>query len=290
MTSEKWFDWDNPEQGQGSSSSPAQEEQPADGPVMEQAMEQPMAPSIEQSGSDPFQSPSDPLSAVESAAPVEAAELPVLTPSSEPIPQAEAMRPFHLWITGQLKSHEKDRLTDLLARENFGIREVDLELQFEAGRVLLPRISEYAAVLVAQALRGASVEFQLLPSEMASTAEQAPSSRSSISRVQTTGELLDHPAEKIPVTQEAFLPGQETALALDHLIATGLIREPEWKAETSDSYSQIVEALKRELKFKAYLKKADALVRFEAKILTSPWISESECRVQVSALAVRYSP
>ena len=68
-----------------------------------------------------------------------------------------------------------------------------------------------------------------------------------------------------------------------------MIREPEWKAETSDSFAEVVESLKRELRFKAHLKKADALIRFEAKILNSSWISESECRVQVSALAVRFA-
>ena len=203
----------------------------------------------------------------------------------------DAARPFHLRITGSLQTFEKERLLELIARENFGIREVDLDLQLEAGRILLPRISEFAAVLVAQTLRGAAVELRLEPSELvAAGAESAldpPTRYGSI--LQRPGEPATHPAEQIPVTSQPAIPGRGEAEELDVIIATGLIREPEWKAETSDAFSGLVESLKRELRFKAHLKKADALVRFEAKVLNSPWISESECRIQVSALAVRFA-
>ncbi|MBU6376329.1 MAG: hypothetical protein KGQ59_10065 [Bdellovibrionales bacterium] len=293
MTSDKWFDWDN--SGASETGSPSVTQEQSSKSTQPSPQDAQMSPG-QSEGFDSF----DPTSSSPETPPMEGAipELGMDPPElgaqalniqPEPAPVAEASRPFHLWIRGQLKSHEKDQLVDLLARENFGIREVDLEIQFEAGQVLLPRISEYAAVLVVQTLRGASVEFELLPSEMA-LADGAPKSLPKrFPHTPQTVSTLDHPAESLPITKDPFLPGHENAQIFDQLVATGLIREPEWNAESNDSYSQMVEALKRELRFKAHLKKADGLVHFEAKILASPWISETECRVQVSASAVRFS-
>jgi hypothetical protein len=49
----------------------------------------------------------------------------------------------------------------------------------------------------------------------------------------------------------------------------------------------LVESLKRELRYKAYIKKAHALVQFKAEVIPSPWHSENECRIQASALALK---
>ena len=293
MTSDKWFDWDN--SGSSESGSPGVNQEPSGKSTQPSQQDAPVSPDPSEAfdSFDPT-SPSPDTPLTEEAMPELGMTPPDLGAQAlhiqpEPARVAEASRPFHLWIRGQLKSHEKDQLVDLLARENFGIREVDLEIQFEAGQVLLPRISEYAAVLVVQTLRGASVEFQLLPSEMALADGATKNISKRFTQTAQTVTTLDHPAESLPITKDPFLPGHENAHVFDQLVATGLIREPEWNAESSDSYSQMVEALKRELRFKAHLKKADGLVHFEAKILTSPWISETECRVQVSASAVRFS-
>jgi len=202
------------------------------------------------------------------------------------IPQVvNAVRPFHLWIEGQLRPNEKERLLDLLARENFGIREVELDLQLEAGKILLPRISEFAAVLVAQTLREASVTLTLNPSDSVGT---APTTSGAPVPLTVHDSTHSHPAEELPVTTEDQFPGRESASPIDLLVATGLIHEAEWRAENSDAFAKMVESLKRELRYKAHLKKADGLVKFQAQVLNSPFISERDCRIQVSALAVRF--
>jgi hypothetical protein len=322
MTSEKWFDWDTsdspaagasapaastetpapPVDGARPESTPAQEPSPADFAPFE-SLDSPDAigtgtpsstvsalPSEADAGFAAGALASDdslPVATEEQAEPRTATALRALNVRPEPPSVADAVRPFHLWITGKLRNFEKERLTELLAREHFGIREVDLELQLEAGKILLPRISEYAAVLMAQALRGTSVELRLEPSELAGSMQEKEMGPPSSNPSRVTSEPL-HPADELPVTADTSLPGCEKHEALDILIATGLIREPEWRAETSDAYSEMVESLKRELRFKAHLKKADALVKFEAKVLANPWISDSECRIQVSALAIRF--
>ncbi|MEN9724013.1 MAG: hypothetical protein RJB38_1999 [Pseudomonadota bacterium] len=216
---------------------------------------------------------------------------------TKPSASVSSSRPFHLWITGELKPYEKERLIELLEREDFGVRTVDLEIQFEAKKVLLPRISEFAAVLVTQALRGASVELSLLPSD----ASPSPSLEDSADATNTSGlatpwknettvsnALDQHPAHLLPLTPHSAIPGQESALPLDLLFATALLREPEWKAETSDAFAELVESLKQELRFKAHIRGADALVQFEAQVLSNPWISDRECRIQAKALAVKF--
>jgi hypothetical protein len=68
-------------------------------------------------------------------------------------------------IVGRLTDHEREKLTDTLERNHMGIDAKDLVHQFEGDRVLIPRISEYAGVLIVQALRGTSATMRLAPSD-----------------------------------------------------------------------------------------------------------------------------
>src|SRR5437764_1503439 len=84
-------------------------------------------------------------------------------PPSHPLEQVEVPTsfPFSLMIEGTLRPEEREKLIDLISREKFGIREVDLEPQLESGRILIPRISEYAGVLLVQALRNTQARLRL---------------------------------------------------------------------------------------------------------------------------------
>jgi hypothetical protein len=199
-----------------------------------------------------------------------------------------ADRPFTLLIEGQITSEDRERLLELLSRENFGIREVDLEPQWDAGRLLLPQISEYAAMRVAQVLRESRLDLKLEPAgSQQALLHSETSSPGSSSRTHPV-----HPAELIPVTPLDHLgPGHSSDdwEAIDTLLATGRLMEPEWKASQTDAYSRLVETLKRELRYRAHIRRAEALIRFRAEILSGPWQESQECRVQVSALAIKKS-
>ncbi len=306
MTSEKWFDWDTSDSPEAEASAPAASPEASSdaanaAPESSSALpdlgdfqpleSMPTEPTAQQPAefAVPVLSESLPEANDEQREPRTTTALQQLNVQAPAPAQVDAARPFHLWITGTLRNHEKERLVELLARENFGIREVDLEIQFDAGRILLPRISEYAVVLVAQCLRGAAVDLKMEPSECVTTepsreglhSQLAPASRQSTNH-------SPHPAEDLPVTDQARFADRGDHEALDVLMATGMIQEPEWRAETSDAFSEMVESLKRELRFKAHLKGADGLVHYQAKVLNSPWITESECRIQVTATAVRF--
>lgn len=339
MTSEKWFDWDTsdesaPEAAEPASDSPAEpaSEIPSDShsemplePEGESALpsfdgatfdlgspDAPPEASLQDSLQDApllqddlredSESPDSASDLAANGTQASGSALQSLHVPAERPARVNAARPFHLRITGPLAPHEKEKLTELINREDFGIREVDLSVQLEAGRILLPRISEFAAVLVAQALKGSAVELRMQPSDLVSNDLSAEghdasfeagtaglaATREPYSRPTSPTED-DHPAERIPVTGDARISGQDSLIPVDVLVATGLLREPDWRAESSDAYSELVESLKRELRYKAHLKKADALVGFEARVLESPWLSEKECRIEVRATAVRFA-
>jgi hypothetical protein len=310
MTSEKWFDWDTSDSPGAEASAPAVSPEvssdagtplPEGGGVVPPAALDEFQPleamPVEPMAGEPAESPAPALSDALSDPPADARfdqqeqrTATALKQLNVPAPPAvvDAARPFHLWITGALRNHEKERLVELIARENFGIREVDLEIQFEAGRILLPRISEFCVVLVAQTLRGAAVELKLEPSEHATAPHSPDGFQARLNPASAQSKSAPHPAEDLPVTDQPLFAGRGEHEALDVLMATGMIQEPEWRAETSDAFSEMVESLKRELRFKAHLKGADGLVNYEAKVMNSPWITESECRIQVTATAVRF--
>jgi hypothetical protein len=271
---ENWFDWDD--------SKPAED---AGVPAMQAETLPVLAPeSAPESAPEPPGFPEAPLE----PAPDSLAEASESVPASAPAP-LPAERPFTLLIEGTFTSEDREKLLELLSRENFGIREVDLEPQWEAGRLLLPQISEYAAMRVAQVLREGNLELKLEP---AGSGASSLESSSEPFRTWQPGSPI-HPAEQIPVTSLDHLgPGHSADdwEAIDTLLATGRLMEPEWKASQTDAFSRLVEALKRELRYRAHIRRAEALIRFKAEILSGPWQESQECRVQVSALAIRKSP
>lgn len=258
---DQWFDWDTG----ASPAAPAPELAPAPEPA---PAAEPLPEAFEPSLQDPVLPP--PAQATESQ----------LEPQSAVV---AAQRPYTLWIEGSFRPEDRDKLLDLISREGFGIREVDLEPQWESGRVLLPRISEYAAMRVAQVLRESSLTLRMdFSNSTQREPEPAPPIRTEIAS--------EHPAEAIPVTShELPQPGADPSQweTVDTLIATALLAEPEWRASQTDAFANLVESLKRELRHRAYIKKAHALVSFQSQVIKSPWQGETECRVQVSAIALK---
>jgi hypothetical protein len=200
-----------------------------------------------------------------------------------------AAYPFSVLIDGPLRPEEREKLTDLLEREGVGISAKDLEPQFEGGKVLIPRISEYLGVMLVQALRGASVLIRLGPSDqLFATAEtRADDDELGFSGGSTghSSAEVEHPAERIPVTAENVLPGLPSFVVIDGLMASAALRTDVADAEGSSEYQELLDALRRELKYKAFRKGASAVVNFTVRMdtLTLP----SHYRVLVMGSAVR---
>lgn len=206
-------------------------------------------------------------------------------------PNVPASFPFSLLITGHLLPEEKEKLLDLITRENMGIREIDLEPQFQGGRILIPRISEFAAVMIVQALRGIRAQIKMGPSDQifATTDTRDETSASSNSENVSVRYIsdLEHPAENLPITSENHLQNQPFDL-IDMVSASAALRSDSIEAESTTEYQQIVEALQREIKYKAFRKGAIAIINFKIQLtmLTSP----THYRVTVLGTAVGKRP
>ena len=201
-----------------------------------------------------------------------------------------AALPFSLLITGTLKPEEREKLLDILSRADLGIREPDLEPQLEAGRVLIPRISEFAGVQIVQALRTASVEFRLGPSDQifatddTRTAEEEKLPPDSAPAMHPNIDVR-HDADSMPITHEPSLPQFPRVRVVDVVTASAAISTSAVEAERSSEYAELLEALQRELKYKAFRRGAQAIVAFSANLtsLASP----TRYRLTVSGSAIR---
>jgi hypothetical protein len=208
--------------------------------------------------------------------------------------QVPAAFPFSLLIEGPLTPEEKEKLLDVLSRENIGIREVDLEPQFESNRVLLPRISEYAGILLVQALRGTRARMRLGPSDSIFSAHDSELTRDPLepgarlpepehSMVSETD--TDHPAEQVAITPDSKLPQLSEFDVIDTILASALVESTLVEATQSPKYSEILEDLKRELKYRAYRKGAVGIIHFKTEL--QQLSLATQYRLTLSGAAIR---
>jgi hypothetical protein len=208
--------------------------------------------------------------------------------------QVPAAFPFSLLIDGELTPEEKEKLVDVLSRESMGIREVDLEPQFEANRVLIPRISEYAGILLVQALRGTRARMRLGPSDSIFSAQDAevtsdtyhpgmrlPEPEAPIVRAFDS----THPAERLAVTSDSKLPQFGELEVIDTILASAILSSNAVEADASLEYTNAVESLKRELKYKAYRKGAAGIIHFKTEL--QQLSLANQYRLTISGAAVR---
>lgn len=204
-----------------------------------------------------------------------------------------ATYPFSLLITGPLTAHEKEKLLDILSRENMGIREVDLEPQFISERVLIPRMSEYAGVLLVQALRGTRAKLRLGPADSIFMTEETREEYVPETEIKT-GSVRDlsgvssdgsHPAERIRISADSSIPGIPQIQLIDFVIASATLEAETVEAQSSPEYQAILDALIRELKYKAYRKGALAITQFALELVSLSL--PSQYRLTVSGSAVK---
>lgn len=199
--------------------------------------------------------------------------------------------PFSLLITGPLSAHEKEKLLDLLSRHNMGIREVDLEPQFIGERILIPRISEYAGILLVQALRGTRAKLRLGPSDSIFSTEETREEASSIDPDLKTGELRIQasentpPAEQIRISADSTIPDIPTPQFIDSIFASAILEADTVEAQNSPEYEEVLDALIRELKYKAHRKGAIAITHFTLDL--TPLSLPSQYRLTVKGSAIK---
>ncbi len=200
--------------------------------------------------------------------------------------------PFTLLIEGPLTAREKEKLLDIIHRENMGIREIDLEPQFQCEKILLPRISEFTGVYIVQQLRETRAKIRFGPSEEIFAAQGTTEDTQPFWNPTSVDQLdipdrtePQHPADTIPVTTERTLPGLDRYVAIDTLTASATLQTFAVEAETTSEYQDLVTALQREIKYKARRRGAAAVIHF--RIQLTPLTSPSRYRITVMGLAIR---
>jgi len=203
----------------------------------------------------------------------------------------QAAFPFSLLIEGAISEEEREKIVDIVTRENMGIREMDLEPQFESGRILIPRISEFAGVLLIQALRTISAKIRFGPSDQIFSAspenEREPEGLTTESAAFSTQFFVEstHEAEAIPVTTDGALAQFPNYSVVDVVFGSAVLKSEAIEAETSAEFHQTLEALHREVKFKAYRKGAQGILHFKVELtmLSSP----THYRMTVTGSAIK---
>lgn len=240
-------------------------------------------------------SPDSPVSQSHHPAPIDALE--EVREYSEKIPlgrpAVQAALPFSLLVEGHLSPQEKEKLLDIINRHDMGIRELDLEPQLDEGRILIPRISEYAGVLLVQALKSSAAKMRLGPSDKIFLSSQTEPDHLHLGSQEikvTSSVVPTHPAERVVLTSQSHLPNLEHFLVVDLVTASAAIRSGAVEAELSTEYQDTLEALQRELKFKAFRKGATAVINFNAQLTALSPPTHYRLMVMGSAVRERMTP
>jgi uncharacterized protein YbjQ (UPF0145 family) len=211
-----------------------------------------------------------------------------LAPSATP---EVAETPFSLVIEGPIRPHERETLLSILSRENLGVREVELEPQFAAGHILIPRISEYAGVMIVQALRNTTAKMRLGPSERIFVSSQAEDASDRLIMPPTPdSEVFIHEeefahADRVLLTSADTIPGKKLLAAIDTLHNSMNLKSVSLSQPQSPRFQDAIERLKKQLKFQAHHRGANALVGF--KYTLHPLEGQSTFKLVVEARAVR---
>jgi hypothetical protein len=202
-----------------------------------------------------------------------------------------AETPYSLLIEGALRPHEKEALLHILSRENLGIREVELEPQFAAGHILIPRISEFAGVMIVQALRNSTARMRLGPSEKIYVSKQAEDGEERLVFPPNPDAEILHtedghaPSERVVLTPEDTVPGRKVLQAIDTLHSSMNLKAIHLAHPQSPLFQDAIERLKKALKFQAHHRGANALLNFKYELL--PLEGQTVYKLIVQARAVR---
>jgi hypothetical protein len=184
---------------------------------------------------------------------------------------------FHLQISGEFDPYARDKLLLFITDHPIGMTSSELDFQIQAGRVLLPRISEFSGIKLIQELRDSGLRFALTPSSTEEAFEQEP-------RITHFGEGEPEPRPEIPVLPENAIQPDEYRV-MDSLQLVHYLRAEILEVEKSELFQELLERMTSALKKRAELKGAHALTRLQHRI--TPLRLPSQYQVELSASLLR---
>ena len=188
---------------------------------------------------------------------------------------------FSIQIDGPLSLAERNRLEDFLRKEQLGIQPEDLRLQFETGHLWLPRLSEYAVVLLVQQLRTTSAEIRVsASSEQSGSVEpeleyQAVKEQDQRENHDALPDLLSGPPPTGTVFENLGIYSATALIPIDGV--TAQLAGP----SASDAYSNAVRRIETEIQKRAQSKGAELISDFK---LSWEALTPAEAGVLSSAL------
>ncbi len=177
--------------------------------------------------------------------------------------------PFSILLTGSIDESARTILKEILSDPEIGINPTDLQRQFDQGRVLVPRISETLAVEIVHLFRGTDIGIRMGPSESVFSSTDSleetrdPLPLEQLSEQNRGVEFADE--ESLPILT-TDLPANSRAEVLDSLIASATLRSSQVEIRSSREYQEMLDALRRELRYKAHRRGATKIVSFQISL------------------------
>ena len=193
--------------------------------------------------------------------------------------------PFHLKLSGVFGPYERDKLLLFITENPIGLSSSELDLQIQANKVFLPRISEYAAIKLVQELRDSGLSFQLQPSDQ--DGDETTNTASALSFHYQNGENTSKPSAliEIPILNLNTMPTPLKAFEeLDEVSIVQFVKTEVMEIENSPMIQEVIERMTEVLKQKARLKGGNALLNLKKEILHLRLPSQYQISLKASVI------
>lgn len=152
-------------------------------------------------------------------------------------------------------------------------------------------MSEFVCIAIAHLLRDSGARFRLGPSDRVFSGqanEDAPHVAGDTStHLQHSGDPSSlHAAENIPVIAGNSLPAGQTWTVLDTVVASSMLKAEVVEFTKTPEFDDMIEGLKKELRFKAFHRGATAILQFTVQL--SPLAVPTQYRLIASGIAIRH--
>jgi hypothetical protein len=169
--------------------------------------------------------------------------------------QSDIKNPFHLWILGNFDPFSRDKLLLFITDNPMGLNSSDLDRQITGGRVLLPRISEFAGIKLIQDLKDSGLAFKL---QASSRDEDEVLPQSESLRLHYESEVAsDLVGSVVVLATEAIDP--KLWQAFDSIQVVQFLKAEIVEVERSEIFQELLDRMTTSLKHKARLKGAAAI-------------------------------
>ena len=171
--------------------------------------------------------------------------------------EAEINYPFHFYAEGAFGYYERDKLLRFITENSVGITSAEIDLQIQAGRVLIPRISEYAGIKLVQELRDSPLSLRLFASDRDAdeTTEHQPADHFQFDAQGTK------PSQNTLVIIDPKSPDRSGYIEIGQLQASQFLKAEMVEAEKSELFQELLARMTESLKNRARFKGAEAMTQ-----------------------------